>query len=119
MDELVQWLGKQLDAEAAHSRQVADKYGAEWEAARDWVSSDTGTDVIDEAGAPVEFIAAHDPARVLREIDTKRQLMEGHEPDECVPPCCTGCVDDHPCRHLRLLALPYADRPGYREDWRP
>ncbi|MFD3574750.1 DUF6221 family protein [Streptomyces sp. NPDC058644] len=22
-------------------------------------------------------------------------------------------------RRLRLLALPYADRPGYREQWRP
>jgi hypothetical protein len=26
---------------------------------------------------------------------------------------------DWPCLTLRLLALPYADRPGYREEWRP
>lgn len=25
----------------------------------------------------------------------------------------------YPCLHLRVLALPFADRPGYREDWRP
>jgi hypothetical protein len=24
-----------------------------------------------------------------------------------------------PCRTLRLLALPHADHPGYREEWRP
>jgi len=24
-----------------------------------------------------------------------------------------------PCTTLRLLALPYADRPGYRDEWRP
>lgn len=24
-----------------------------------------------------------------------------------------------PCSTLRLLALPYSDRPGYREEWRP
>jgi hypothetical protein len=26
---------------------------------------------------------------------------------------------DFPCPTLRLLALPYGDRPGYRDEWRP
>jgi hypothetical protein len=34
-----------------------------------------------------------------------------------------GCAGDltvrFPCRTLRLLALPYADREGYLESWRP
>ena len=32
-------------------------------------TSDTGADVVDEPGTPRAFMAAHDPARVLREID--------------------------------------------------
>lgn len=30
-----------------------------------------------------------------------------------------GWVMCWPCRTLRFLALPYADRPGYREEWKP
>lgn len=34
---------------------------------------------------------------------------------------CASCEDVKvlPCPTLRLMALPYADRPGYREEWRP
>lgn len=35
-------------------------------------------------------------------------------PDGVKPPYVVA-----PCPTLRLLALPYADRPGYREEWRP
>ncbi|REE62392.1 hypothetical protein BX257_5011 [Streptomyces sp. 3212.3] len=41
------WCGgsaKRLDVEAAHVRRVVDEHGAEWKAARDWVSSGTGAD---------------------------------------------------------------------------
>lgn len=26
---------------------------------------------------------------------------------------------DWPCATIRLVALPFSDRPGYREEWRP
>jgi hypothetical protein len=57
-------------------------------------------------------IARHDPARVLREVEAKRQLiahliefMEG---------------DYAPWNEdaLKIIALPYADHPSYREEWR-
>lgn len=39
---------------------------------------------------------------------------------------CRSCEPDHqfpelswPCPTLRLLALPYEGRPGYRAEWRP
>ncbi len=51
-------------------------------------------------------IAHWDPARVLVECGTKRRLLE-----EC------GTVG--PVWPLRLLALPYADHPDYRQEWRP
>jgi hypothetical protein len=83
--------------------------------------------------------ARHDPARVLREIDAKRKLLVLHRsvtrtdftsptgepagPLEVCHECDANTTDpdwpDSPCRTLRYLARPYADRPGYREEWRP
>jgi hypothetical protein len=60
-----------------------------------------------------EHIAAHNPARVLREIDAKRRIVDRYEwLREHGDTGGTAWV-------LPLLALPYADRPGYREEWRP
>lgn len=59
-------------------------------------------------------IARHDPAFVLADLDAKEQVLrelpglEWHEP--CVS--LVGLI-------LALLALPYADHPDYREEWRP
>lgn len=74
-----------------------------------------------------------DPDRVQAECDAKRRILKLHEPrdwDEGVgpdvpkgTPVCTTCGDGefwsvaHPCDTLRLLALPYADHPDYREEW--
>ena len=125
MDDLVRWLGKQLDIDAAQARETADEYGAVWTAndAMGSVSSDIGADVVDDPNTPRAFIAAHDPARVLREIDAKRRLLAIHrpyvpEPDQACLGCAGGIMFTS-CPVVRLLALPYADRPGYREEWRP
>ncbi|WP_405888851.1 DUF6221 family protein [Streptomyces sp. NBC_01136] len=70
------------------------------------------------------FIAAHDPARVLREIDAKRKLIETitrrYEASKASSTS-TSLGAEWVVRAdvLRLLALPYTDRPGYREEWRP
>ncbi|MER8220860.1 DUF6221 family protein [Streptomyces sp. NPDC094143] len=62
--------------------------------------------------------AAHDPARVLAEVEAKRRVIER----------CTAVqgllLDDFTAEHLAdevlaLIALPYADHPDYREEWRP
>jgi len=90
------------------------------------------------------FIARHDPARVLRDIQAKRRLLAEHErvllhkgagADHFVTAwVCRTCggsdasYDDgtpcmraakYPCRTLRLLALPFADHPGYDPSWSP
>jgi hypothetical protein len=83
-------------------------------------------EVYDEAA---HHIARWDPARVLSECDAKRRLIELHSRDGgsgycrlCESTDPTETDGSHwvlyPCRTLRSLALPYADRPGYREDWR-
>jgi hypothetical protein len=142
MDELVQWLGEQLDEAAAAVRQadsdlaatlrkagrdVADEYG-------DAEPPEEGVSTADRAWWIVQdaanYIARHNPARVLREIDAKRRIMECHEPWTASngDTICGRCGREHidgrpgghfPCQTLRLLALPYSDRPGYREEWRP
>jgi hypothetical protein len=73
--------------------------------------------------ADAQFIALWDPARVLAEVDAKRRLLAEH-------PCgddgfcgdgigLVGCKWAWPCPTVRLIALPDADQPGYRDEWRP
>lgn len=88
-----------------------------------------GGELVAETGAfaDARHIARHDPARVLTEVDAKRRILKvhfrrrSHDWDE--PGVkgfdCAQCADRFPCTTLRLLALPYADHPDYREEWRP
>lgn len=77
----------------------------------------------DEAAIHID---AWDPDRVLADCDAKRRIVEWHR-EETLPdgvPTRTGLCDicmnwSWPCDTLRLLALPYADRPGYMQEWRP
>ena len=85
--------------------------------------------------ALADHIAAHDPARVLREIDAKRQLIgrggpfctsdcdkPGNEPMDPDTNWTTPLEHHFDCaayKAAKVLALPYADRPGYREEWKP
>lgn len=99
-------------------------------------------------GDPIEHVARWNPARVLAECEAKRRIVELHviggslrgpETDNKFYTCELCGPNDWPlhkvdgrwvdvpepggdfwpCETLRLLALPYADRPGYREEWRP
>ena len=128
MDDLVRWLGEQL-AKDERVAQACPGGGRGWDA--DGIAF-YARDLNPEAQA---HIVEHDPARVLREIDAKRRIIAEHPVDGWR---CATCADPedfdedvdgdrewsrhgkyYPCPTLRLLALPYADRPGYREDWRP
>ncbi|MEU8829364.1 DUF6221 family protein [Streptomyces sp900116325] len=81
-------------------------------------------------------IARHDPARVLAEVEAKRQLVKLHGRATlragggaqyfATETVCRSCEPNHqfperswPCPTLRLLALPYADHPDYRPEWAP
>lgn len=62
------------------------------------------------------------PARVLAECEAKRQLVEGlrglvdYDRDKFIVGPGVEAVASETCR---LLALPYADHPDYREEWKP
>jgi len=74
-------------------------------------------------------IARWSPARALAECDAKRRIIDLHQPTThpVLPPECEWCGPDTaldldeqwPCLHLKLFALPYADHPDYREEWKP
>lgn len=141
MDELAQWLGEQLDEDERIARDATP--GPWWHnPGKQWLGPDAfekydlrqGEEFVGYGGPhpftgavastgpasnmqgmkDAAFIAEHDPARVLRETEAKRRIvaeaaeyqagMHGYPEMKAV---------------LRLLALPYADRPGFREDWRP
>jgi hypothetical protein len=73
------------------------------------------------------------PARVQAECEAKRRLARIHDP---LPPLgehagwkaglvscrCCGYGSEYPvawpCDTIRLVAMPYIDRPGYPEEWR-
>jgi hypothetical protein len=74
----------------------------------------------------VEHIARHDPARVLADVAAKRQIIEFwslayRNPMDAA--MFAGLDWDRVRSNgqwtLRLLALPDADHPDYREEWRP
>jgi hypothetical protein len=111
VEDLVQWLTGQLDedqqaAEDALKRTTTTRrrIGGQW--------------VEDTVQPPEWRRSAWSPARVLREIDAKRATL-GFLVAELDRTDSPWWYDDKLERLLKLLALPYADRPGYREEWRP
>jgi hypothetical protein len=100
-----------------------------------WCSNGYG----DDDFANALHIARHDPARVLREVEAKRKIIDRHHPEtysfaevgdagdrfERSVIGCAQCTYDGldpepwPCADVRDLAAIFSDRPGYREEWRP
>lgn len=58
------------------------------------------------------------PDRVLGECEAKRRIVE-MEPDCAFDRFQRVAWDYHHETTLRFLALPYADHPDYREEWKP
>jgi len=117
--ELLDFLRARLDDDEQVAR--AAKPGP-WAADGGGVHATHPTDEVVSYTESAEHIARHDPARILREVEVKRRIMEKHGASDRMEYSyflCTGCSDGHPCDTLRLLALPYDDHPECREEWRP
>jgi hypothetical protein len=129
MGELVVWLRAQLneDERIARSAGLAS-----------WQNLDMDGELRDDVNAGTvaytprvetrAHIARHDPARVLREIDAKRQILRAVEDAEVALRNTELGAELHELMSgsanslravMQMLALPYADRPGYRQEWRP
>ena len=83
----------------------------------------TGNPAISHRGERWDEDAAHiarwDPARVLAEVDAKRRILAEH--DIAHDPCDAHDADNYSidCDTVRLLALPHASHPEYRQEWKP
>lgn len=72
--------------------------------------------------ATTDHIATWDPPRVLAEVALKRQMIDLVMAHEARVDGEWGCGSRTPPEQmdgLLILALPYADHPEYREEWRP
>lgn len=82
---------------------------------RTWTPEDLAGGITEFHSGTFEHIARHDPARVLREVEAKRRIIG----------LCVGTLEDEDYglvlaqEVLQRLALPYAEHPDYREEWRP
>lgn len=96
------------------------------------VVNDAGDTVVYGEGREPELdthIALHDPDAVLREVKATRLVLELHDQGgqrwvgfPRADRQENYCVHDQltaPCPTVRLLALPYAERAGYRDEWKP
>ncbi len=111
--DLVPWLRAQLDEVEGVARQALDRRDEAW-----W------WDKPDPDSAAEHLIALFRPERVLAEVEAKRRLLDEYD-------AALNRGRNHPgdlanagalltvIRVLKLIALPHADRSGYREEWRP
>lgn len=60
------------------------------------------------------YVRRFNPDRVLAEVDAKRQIIDLWDPNVLA-----GSYFDALAQVLRLLALPDAGHPEYRDEWRP
>lgn len=140
MDELVQFLRACLDEDERIARAASPgpweqsgigEYG--WGVSFSVPGAGVEAEDSDQGRADAAHIAGHDPVRVLREIDAKRALMKVIFRYEAKIDGEWGCCHDaeeieageceetppNEIEALRVLAALYADRPGFREEWRP
>jgi hypothetical protein len=155
-DDLMRWLGEQLDEDERIARGADDSLG---KMNLDWVyqaEDELGGKVVSARGADLIYdvpagigghVSEHDPRRVLREIDADRELLAeygrlldayaahqreaarlaeaGKDADVIQLAALRREADYLPAmlhvmeRWAKRKAAVYADRPGYREQWRP
>lgn len=109
------------------------------------IEDDCGAMILPTGGkfnAQYPHIAANDPQSVLDDVAAKRRLLQLHERvllehthplvtdahltkerlavcASCEPPRQFRRTESWPCPTLKVLALPFAQHPDYREEWKP
>lgn len=78
----------------------------------------TGQSDDPQSMADAGHIARWDPTRVLAEVDAKRRMLDWCDRMTLVDGA-GGLMARDARVFRRLLAQPYAERDGYREEWRP
>lgn len=103
MNDLAAWLTRIWDEDEQWARQIGQPDGFHPD--------------------PYEPEAPAHHAKLLARIAADRKILALHSGSAVY---CAWTHDDRdthqsygPCDTVRLLAMPHADRPGYREEWRP
>lgn len=114
--ELVEWVRAQVDEDERVAREALHRQAT--------TRRMIGRRMIEETIQPIAAwrTSVWPPARVLAEADAKRRILELCVPsgyDDDGKPFYVGGYGEAYWDVVRLLALPYADRPGYRNGWRP
>lgn len=129
--DLVAWLREQLDDDERIAWAVPDHRKRRGELHWHRVESPSLPGLVgDQCGNVVtgvdtgrwhaEHIALHDPARALAEVAAKRKIIAECEYEiRDAQKRDTGDGLGLAETMLRLLALPYAGRPGWRTEWKP
>lgn len=114
-DGLVEFLRARLDEDEAEAKACPEVgwFAAEWDEGAVYLSG-TGASALlrGRSFSVARHVARHDPARVLAEVEAKRQIVSE----------VTGRYLESwtAVTHiLACLALPYADHPDYNPTWRP
>lgn len=123
MNDLVEWLRARLDEDEALARRCR---GERWEReGTEWVFGVPSADTIwfDHSYPHVgDHIARWDPARVLAEVEAKRSLLAAYDEARAYYSANRSAPagEVHGLwTAVKFSALPYADQPGYRDEWRP
>lgn len=141
-EDLAVWLLEQIAEDEASARAAtAGPWTVDNPRYVESIRADDGTTVIGggrwggeasvfDQDADALHITRWDPTRVLAECDAKREIiklsayhLEAWRHQEANPER-VQFIDveargRHSDRTLKLMALPYVDREGYREEWRP
>lgn len=148
MDDLVTFLTARLDEDEAVAKAASKWHESPWRtnavtnepaalAVRSYDDGVVASPVLDVAAA---HIARHDPARVLREVEAKRRIVEDWKrwraEEVAAKQDYVAWIDERAPREaprrildpalgagleyaLRTLAVVYSDHPDYRDEWRP
>ena len=144
-EAMVAFLNARLDEREAVARGAADASAAAWRAEPNagedwWAVMYTGPSTIRPCGefdypvaervdrADAAHIALHDPARVLREVEADRRLIEAYEWVAARKADGGGIERDYNFRSGQAISLEtaiglrvavHSDHPDYREEWKP
>jgi hypothetical protein len=130
-DSIVTFLNARLDEREARARAVEDNsapWVGQWKADgnhalrtyNDWVLAYL-PGARPFAPGVLAHIADNDPAYVLADVASKRQVVRLHSPCVDEPEChvCGPHGTSGACLTLCLLVLPYAGHAAYDERWKP
>lgn len=135
VDDLVAWLTRIFDEQESAAKACEEVYPSPWEVSdRGWMAKvqadQPGFRVVAELeqypnidgwlSTRLDHLALHDPASVLARIAADRQILARCMKVLSLPASAWEYSDapDLAEATIRDLAQPYADREGFREEWR-